>query len=225
MPISVYRRENAKPAEGEHAKVKISNNMPIRVYRRENAKPAEGEPAKAKTSSLPGHALFPDAELDDAHAQVIHVVEFTERYTRNDRAIYNRAIGVAECAWLEHAIGVTTTTILVVGRDKTFVAIDGPRPVSMHENDQASSALSKVNTEPVLGAVPDHAEPSACCPCDKALCNASKNSETMQPSFSHLHAASIERDMHSVDIDCILADDACHKRRAELAAVAAAMSR
>ena len=116
--------------------------MPIRVYRRENAKPAEGEPAKAKTSSLPGHALFPDAELDDAHAQVIHVVEFTERYTRNDRAIYNRAIGVAECAWLEHAVAVTTTTILVVGRDKTFVAIDGPRPVSMHENDRATSALS-----------------------------------------------------------------------------------
>jgi hypothetical protein len=94
----------------------------------------------------------------------------------------------------------------------------------MHENDQATSALSKVNTQPVLGGVPDHAEPSACCPCvaDKALCNAPKYSESRQLSFSYLHAASIERDMHSVDIDCILADDACHKRRAELAA---AMSR
>ncbi len=191
--------------------------MPIRVYRRENAKPADGERAKAKTSSVPGQH-----QLDDTH--VIHVVEFIERDTRHDRAIYNRAMGVAECAWLEHAVGVTTTAILVVGRDTTFVAIDDPRPVSMHRNDRASSALSKVNTEPVLGAVPDHAEPSACCPCvaDKALCNAPKYSESRQLSFSHLHAASIERDMHSVEIDCILADDASHKRRAELAA---AMSR
>ncbi len=115
-----------------------SHDMPISVYRRENAKakPAEGD-------------------------------------TRHDRATYNRVIGMAECAWLEHAVGV-----LVVGRNKAFVAIDGHRPVSMHENDHASSALSQVNMEPALGAVPDHAEPSACtytcCPCDvdKALCNA-----------------------------------------------------
>jgi hypothetical protein len=175
--------------------------MPIRVYHRENAKPEDGERAKAKTFSSPCHSPLPD-ELD-----IIHL-EFIERDTRHDRAIYNRDIGRAECAWLEHAVGVTTTAILVVGRDKTFAAIDDPRPVSMHENDRASCALSKVNTQPVLGAVPDHAEPSACCPCVvyKALCNAPKYSESRQLSFSYLHAASIERDMHSVDIDCILAD-------------------
>ena len=80
--------------------------MPISVYRRENA--------KAKS-----------AEGD----------------TRHDRATYNRVIGITECAWLEHAVGV-----LVVGRNETFVAIDGHRPVSMHENDKALSALSQVNT-------------------------------------------------------------------------------
>ena len=124
--------------------------MPISVYRRENAKakPAEGD-------------------------------------TRHDRAAYNRVIGMAECAWLEHAVGV-----LVVGRNKAFVAIDGHRPVSMHENDHASSALSQVNMEPALGAVPDHAEPSACtytcspCDVDKALCNAPKYSEPATVVFA-----------------------------------------
>ena len=102
------------------------------------------------------------------------------------------------------------------------ILVDGTGPVSMHDNDQATSALSIVNTEPVLEAVPAHAEPSACCPfyVDRALGKAPKHRR--QVSISHLHAASIERDMHSVEIDCILADDACHKRRAELAA---AMSR
>jgi hypothetical protein len=78
----------------------------------------------------------------------------------------------------------------------------------MHDNDQATSALSIVNTEPVLGAVPAHAEPSACCPfyVDRALGKAPKHRR--QVSISHLHAASIERDMHSVEIDCNLADDA-----------------
>ena len=88
--------------------------------------------------------------------------------------------------------------------------ISEPRPVSMHENDQVTSALSKVSTEPVLGEVSEHAEPSASCPCDvdKALCNTPKYAETWQPSCSRLHAASIERDMRSVEIDCILTDDA-----------------
>ncbi len=170
---------------------KIAHNMPIRVYRRENATPAQGERAEAKTFSSPSQPPLPD-ELD-----IIHL-EFIERDTRHDKAIYNRDIGMAECAWLEHAVGVTTTAILVVGRNKTFVGIDDPRPVSVHGKDRA----------PLLEAVPDHAEPSACCPCvaDKALCNAPKCCESRQLSFSHLHAASIERDMHSVDIDCILAD-------------------
>jgi hypothetical protein len=55
--------------------------------------------------------------------------------------------------------------------------------------------------------VPDHAKPPACCP-GEASCGAPKYSEGGQPSFFLLHAASIERDMHSVEIDCILADDA-----------------
>jgi hypothetical protein len=85
------------------------------------------------------------------------------------------------------------------------------RTVSMHQHDQATSALSKVSTEPALGAVPEHAEPSACFPCDvnKALCNTPKYATyalSWQPSFSGLQAASIERDMRSVEIDCILAD-------------------
>ena len=73
--------------------------------------------------------------------------------------------------------------------------INEPRPVSLHENDQATSA---------------HAEPPASCPCDvdKASYNTPKYAENWQPSFSRLHAASIERDMHLVEIDCILADDA-----------------
>ena len=84
--------------------------------------------------------------------------------------------------------------------------LHGRRPVSMHQH-----ALSKVTTEPVLGAVPEHAEHFACCPSDvnKALCNTTKYStyaESWQPSFSRLQAASKERDMHSVEIDCILAD-------------------
>ena len=80
-----------------------------------------------------------------------------------------------------------------------------PRPVSMHQNDQAISALSKESTEPVQGAVP---EPSACCPCDvdEALCDRPKYAASWQPSFSRLHAAWIERNMHSVEIVCILAD-------------------
>jgi hypothetical protein len=78
----------------------------------------------------------------------------------------------------------------------------------MHQNDQATSALSKVSTEPVLGAVPEHAEPSASCPCDvdKASCNTPKYAESWLPSFSRLHAAS--KDSLVVEIDCILADDA-----------------
>ena len=57
------------------------------------------------------------------------------------------------------------------------------RTVSMHQHDQATSALS--------------------------LCNTPKNAtyaESWQSSFSRLHAASKERDMRSVEIDCILAD-------------------
>ena len=83
-----------------------------------------------------------------------------------------------------------------------------PRPVSMHQNDQTISALSKESTEPVQAAVPEHVEPSACCPCvvDEALCDTPKCAESWQPSFLRLHAAWIERDMYSVDIDCILAD-------------------
>ena len=75
----------------------------------------------------------------------------------------------------------------------------------MHQNDQAISALSKESTEPVQAAVP---EPSACCPCDvdEALCDTPKYAESWQPSFSRLQAAWIERDMYTVDIDCILAD-------------------
>jgi hypothetical protein len=71
----------------------------------------------------------------------------------------------------------------------------------MHKNDQATFALSKVSTEL-------HAEPSACCPCgvDEALCDTPKYAESWQPSFLRLHAARIGRDMHSVEIDCILAD-------------------
>ena len=77
------------------------------------------------------------------------------------------------------------------------------RPVSMHQNDQATSALSKVSTEPVLGAVPEHA--SCSCDVDSASCNTPKYG-SWQPSFLRLHAASIERYMRSVEIDCILAD-------------------
>jgi hypothetical protein len=36
----------------------------------------------------------------------------------------------------------------------------------MHNNDQATSALSKASTQPVQGAVPEHAVPSACYPSD-----------------------------------------------------------
>jgi hypothetical protein len=86
------------------------------------------------------------------------------------------------------------------------ILVDGTGPVSMHDNDQATSALSIVNTEPVLEAVPAHAEPSACCPF--YVDRATKYSESRQLSFPHLHAASIERDMHLVEIDCNLADDA-----------------
>ena len=83
-----------------------------------------------------------------------------------------------------------------------------PRPVSMHQNDQTISALSKESTEPVQAAVPEHVEPSACCPSDvdEALCDTPKYAESWQPSFSRLHAASTEGDMHSVEIDCIFAD-------------------
>jgi len=78
--------------------------------------------------------------------------------------------------------------------------INEPRPASLHENDQATSALSKVSKEPVLGEVPEHAEPSAGCPCDgdKASCNTPKYAESWQPSFSRLQAASKERDMRLV---------------------------
>ena len=80
-----------------------------------------------------------------------------------------------------------------------------PRPLSLHNNDHATSTLSKVSTEPVLG---EHAEPSPCChfDVDEALCDTPKYVESWQPSFSHLHAASIERDMHLVEIDGILDD-------------------
>jgi len=88
------------------------------------------------------------------------------------------------------------------------VLTSAPRPVSMHNNDQATSALSKASTEQVQAAVPEHAEPSACCPSDvdEALRDTPKYAETWQPSFSRLHAASTEGDMYSVEIDCILAD-------------------
>jgi hypothetical protein len=73
----------------------------------------------------------------------------------------------------------------------------------MHENDQATSALSKVSSEPVLGAVPQHAEPSASCNTHKYATYA----EIWQPSFSRLHAASIEPEIDRlVEIGCILAD-------------------
>ena len=74
------------------------------------------------------------------------------------------------------------------------------RAESMHQNDQATSALSKVSSQPVPGAAPEHAELSASCPCDvdKAPC--------WQPSFSRLHAASIEPEIDRLEIDCILAD-------------------
>ena len=83
-----------------------------------------------------------------------------------------------------------------------------PRPVSMHNNDQATPALSKASTELVQGAVPEHAGPSACCPSDvdEAVCDTPKYAEIWQPSFSRLHAASTEGDMHSVEIRCILAE-------------------
>jgi hypothetical protein len=72
----------------------------------------------------------------------------------------------------------------------------------------------------VQAAVPEHAEPSACCPSDvdealrdtpeydvdEAFRDTPKYAETWQPSFSRLHAASTEGDMYSVEIDCILAD-------------------
>ena len=55
---------------------------------------------------------------------------------------------------------------------------------------------------------PEHAESSACCSCDvdKDLCNTPKHAESWQPSFSHLHAASIGRHMHSVEINYIHAE-------------------
>jgi len=70
----------------------------------------------------------------------------------------------------------------------------------MHQHDQATSALSKVSSQPVPGAAPEHAELSASCPrdVDKAPC--------WQPSFSRLHAASIEPEIDRLEIDCILAD-------------------
>ena len=69
--------------------------MPIRVYRRENAKNDES----VKKFSRPALAPFPDHDQLDG----ILVVEFIESH---DRATYNRAIGMAECAWLaEHAAG------------------------------------------------------------------------------------------------------------------------
>jgi hypothetical protein len=78
----------------------------------------------------------------------------------------------------------------------------------MHNNDQATPALSKASTELVQGAVPEHAGPSACCPSDvdEAVCDTPKYAEIWQPSFSRLHAASTEGDMHSVEIRCILAE-------------------
>ena len=83
-----------------------------------------------------------------------------------------------------------------------------PRPVSMHQNDQTISALSKESTEPVQAAVPEHAEPSACCPSDvdEALCDTPKYAESWQPSFSRLQAASTEKNIYSVEFDCIFAD-------------------
>ena len=97
-------------------------------------------------------------------------------------------------------------------RTASKILVSRPIPASMLQNYQATAALPRVSTELVLGAgperVPDHAEPNACCVVGEASCGAPKYSEGSQPSFSLLHAASIERDMHSVEIDCILADDA-----------------
>ena len=73
-------------------KVKMSNNMPIRVYRRETDE-------SLKRFSRPALAPFPDHDELDGFL----VVECIESH---DRATYNRAIGMAECAWLaEHAAG------------------------------------------------------------------------------------------------------------------------
>ena len=69
--------------------------MRIRVYRRENAKTDE----ILKRFSRPALAPFPDHDELDGFL----VVEFVESH---DRATYNRAIGMAECAWLaEHDVG------------------------------------------------------------------------------------------------------------------------
>jgi hypothetical protein len=71
------------------------NNMPIPVYRREKAKTDNS----SKRVSRPALAPCPDHDELDG----ILVVEFIESH---DRATYNRAIGMAECAWLaEHAAG------------------------------------------------------------------------------------------------------------------------
>ena len=97
-------------------------------------------------------------------------------------------------------------------RTASKILVSRPIPASMLQKYQATAALPRVSTELVPAAVPqrvpDHAEPTACCGVGEASCGAPKYSEGTQPSFSLLHAASIERDMHSVEIDCILADDA-----------------